>query len=63
MTRQATFIVLGTDSLRPLRAIVIAKGPRGCYRCTRRAIGTTTVGSQVENACAEHAERFEGLAH
>jgi hypothetical protein len=42
----------------PLRATIIETGPRNCYRCTRRAIGTVTVEGRVELGCIAHATKF-----
>jgi hypothetical protein len=41
-----------------LHATIIETGPRNCYRCTRRAIGTVAVDGRVELGCIAHATNF-----
>jgi hypothetical protein len=56
--RQSAFRTLHANT--SLRANVIQTGPQGCYRCTRRAVGTTTATTGiVEAACIEHATKFD----
>lgn len=56
--RQSSFRTLHASA--PLHATVIAAGPQGCYRCTRRAVGTTTAPTGInEAACIEHATKFD----